>query len=114
MTTFIAPKVTALTDASTINIDASLGNDFTVTIAGNRTIAAPTNPVSGQSMTLEITQGSGGNHTLTWATGSNGFSTTALGGDPLLSATAGALDILAFRYSASKQRWVFLGIVAGS
>lgn len=112
METFLAPKVTSLTDQATIEIDASLGNDFTVTIAGNRTVAAPTNPVSGQSMTLEPTQGSGGSHTLTFASGTGGFSFGDLG-EPTLSTTTGAVDILAFRYNAAKAAWLFLGIATG-
>ena len=41
----LAPAVVGLTDAATIAVDASLGNDFRVTIAGNRTMANPANPV---------------------------------------------------------------------
>ena len=39
----------ALTDASSVAIDLSLANNFTLTLAGNRTLAAPTNVTAGQS-----------------------------------------------------------------
>jgi hypothetical protein len=41
--------VTALTDAATIATDCSLGNVFSVTIAGNRALGAPTNAQAGAS-----------------------------------------------------------------
>ena len=41
----LAPAVVGLTDAATIAVDASLGNDFRVTLAGNRAMANPANPV---------------------------------------------------------------------
>src|SRR5512142_3555486 len=37
----VSPSVVALTDATTIAVDASLGNDFSVTLGGNRTLGAP-------------------------------------------------------------------------
>ena len=62
----LAPAVVSLTDAATIAVDASLGNDFRVTIAGNRTMGNPANPSDGQKITFQVTQGSGGSFTLTW------------------------------------------------
>jgi hypothetical protein len=59
-------NVIALTDAATITTNASLGNTFTVTIAGNRTLAAPTNPTNGQKITYRITQDGTGGRTLTF------------------------------------------------
>ncbi len=61
----IAPAVVALADAATISVDASLGNDFRLTIAGNRTMGNPANPADGQQVTFQVTQGSGGPFTLT-------------------------------------------------
>jgi hypothetical protein len=49
-----SPTVVALTDASTITIDASLGDVFTVTLGGDRTIAAPTNSTDGKKITLKF------------------------------------------------------------
>src|SRR5690242_9351887 len=52
----VAPAVVNLTDAATIAVDASTGNDFRVTIAGNRTIGTPANPVNGQQIIFQVTQ----------------------------------------------------------
>ena len=46
----VAPTVVLLSDASTIALDASLGNDFRVTISGNRTMGNPSNAVDGQKI----------------------------------------------------------------
>ena len=54
----LAPAVVILADAATIAVDASLGNDFRVTIAGNRTMVNPANPADGQKITFQVTQGS--------------------------------------------------------
>src|SRR5580704_14667698 len=43
----LAPAVVHLTDAAMIAVDSSLGNDFRVTIAGNRTMSTPANPENG-------------------------------------------------------------------
>ena len=62
----VAPAVVGLTDAATIAVDASLGNDFRVTIAGNRTIANPSNPTDGQKVVLHVTLGAAGSLALSW------------------------------------------------
>src|SRR5690349_18132166 len=46
----IAPGVVILPDAATIVVDASIGNDFRVTISGNRTLGNPSNPTDGQKI----------------------------------------------------------------
>ena len=65
----VAPAVVGLTDAATIAVDASLGNDFRVTIAGNRTMGNPADPTDGQQIIFQVTQGTGGSFTLTWGSG---------------------------------------------
>src|SRR5271165_7198116 len=92
----LAPAVVGLTDAATIAVDASLGNDFRVTIAGNRTMANPANPADGQKITFQVTQGSGGPFTLTW--GSTYEFSTGLP-QPTLSTAAGQTDLLCFIYN---------------
>lgn len=57
-----------LTDAATINTDASLGNVFLVTLAGNRALANPTNLVAGQTVVWHIRQDATGGRTLTYGT----------------------------------------------
>ena len=83
----VAPTVVALTDAATIAVDASLGNDYRVAIAGNRTMGNPSNPTDGQTIVVQITQGSGGSFTITWGS-SYGFSSGLP--QPTLSTGAGA------------------------
>ena len=106
----LAPAVVGLTDAATIAVDASLGNDFRVTLAGNRTMANPANPADGQKITFQVTQGSGGSFTLTWGS-SYEFST----GLPLptLSTAAGETDLLCFIYNGTKAKWLLAAFVAG-
>lgn len=67
-----APVVVALTDGATPALDASLGTVFTLSAAGNRTIAVPSNPTSGQKIVIEHTA-SGGARTLALNTGAGGF-----------------------------------------
>lgn len=54
--------VVTLTDGATITPDFSAGNNFALTIGGNRTLANPTNIAAGQSGVIVITNG--GSHTL--------------------------------------------------
>jgi hypothetical protein len=106
----LAPAVVSLTDAGTIAVDASLGNDFRVTIAGNRTMGTPANPDNGQQILFQITQGSGGSRTLTWA---SGYEFSARLPQPVLSTSAGQTDLLAFIYNAPGATWLFVGFVGG-
>ena len=106
----LAPAVVNLTDAATIAVDASLGNDFRVTIAGNRTMGNPANPSDGQKITFQVTQGSGGPFTLTWGSGYE-FSTGLP--QPTLSTTAGQTDLLCFIYNTSKGKWLLAAFVNG-
>lgn len=86
----------ALTDAATIATDASLANMFTVTLAGNRTLATPTNLQSGGSIYFEVVQDSTGARTLTYGTAFK-FS----GGTNTLTTTASAIDTIACRYDGT-------------
>src|SRR5437667_812466 len=65
-----APRVVStvfvLTDAPIIAVDASKSNYYTVTLAGNRVMGLPTNPINGQRMQFEIIQDGTGGRTLTW------------------------------------------------
>lgn len=56
----------ALTDAATIATDAALGYEFYVTLGGNRTMGAPTNPSTGQQITYVVIQDGTGGRTLAW------------------------------------------------
>jgi hypothetical protein len=61
----ITPPV-AMADGATITPDLNAGSVLTVTIAGNRTMAAPTNELAGQRGLIHIIQDGTGNRTITW------------------------------------------------
>ena len=106
----IAPAVVVLTDAATISVDASLGNDFRVTLGASRTMSNPANPSDGQQIIFQITQGSGGSAAITWGTAYE-FSTGLP--QPTLSTTAGQLDLLGFIYDAVRRTWLLAAFVNG-
>ena len=106
----VAPAVVSLTDGATIALDASAGNDFRVTIAGNRTVGTPANPTDGQKITIQVTQGTGGSFTLGW---SSAYEFSAALPQPTLSTTAKLTDLLGFIYNASKGKWLFVAFVSG-
>ena len=106
----VAPAVVVLADAATIAVDASLGNDFRVTIAGNRAMANPSNPADGQKVTFQVTQGAGGSFTIDWG---SSYEFSAGLPQPALSSTAGQTDLLGFIYNAAKGKWLLAAFVAG-
>jgi hypothetical protein len=89
--------VVPLTDGANIATDLALGNNFSVTLAGNRTLDNPTNVVVGQSGVIKITQDATGSRTLAY--GSNWD--FAGGTVPTLTTTANAVDILAYYVDSS-------------
>ena len=80
-----------LTDGATISWDVSLGQIATVTLAGNRTIAAPTN-LKVSTYILHVIQDATGSRTLTW---NSVFKWTA-GVAPTLTTTANRRDVFTF------------------
>ncbi len=81
-------EITALTDGATITIDMADSNNFSVTLAGNRTFANPSNDTAGQSGSIFITQDGSGSRTASWGTDWDFAGGTA----PTLTTTAGAVD----------------------
>jgi hypothetical protein len=106
----VAPAVVGLTDAAQISVDASLGNDFRVTIGGNRTMGNPANPTDGQKITFQITQGGSGTAAVTW---SSSFEFSAGLPQPTLSTAAGDTDLLCFIYNAARVKWLLASFVKG-
>lgn len=106
----VAPSVVPLTDASTISVDASAGSDFRVTIAGDRTLGNPANPVDGQQIIFQITQGSGGSYTLVYG---SAYEFSAGIPQPTLSTTAGNTDLFGFIYNAAMGTWLLAAYVNG-
>ena len=76
-----------LTDGATITVDWSLGNTFTVTLGGNRTIAF-SNDSDGQIIKIRFLQDGSGSRTLTWPGGIK----WAGGSAPTLTATPSKAD----------------------
>lgn len=90
----IRETVFTLTYASTITPDVANGTIQKVTLTGNVTFSAFSNPVAGQSMTLIVTQDGTGSRTLTstmkWS-----------GGTKTLSTAAGSIDIISVFYDGT-------------
>lgn len=91
--------VTALTSASaSIAINLATNNNFSHTTSENTTLAAPSNPVAGQSGVIVITQG-GTARTLAY----NSFWKFAGGIVPTLTATIGAVDVFAYHVESATR-----------
>ncbi len=106
----LAPAVVKLTDAPTIAVNASLGNDFRVTVNGNRAMGNPSNPVNGQQILFQITQGAGGSFTITWG---SAYDFSVALPQPTLSTAAGQTDLLGFIYNAAKSSWLLAAFLNG-
>jgi hypothetical protein len=84
--------ILTLTDAASITSDFAKGNNFLVTIGGNRTLAAPSNAVAGQSGSIYIIQDGTGSRTLSYNTVWQFVSATV----PTLSTGVGDVDMLVY------------------
>ena len=83
-----AVEVATLTDGATITPDFGANQNFTVTLAGNRTLANPSNKVVGQTGSIFIVQDATGSRTLSYGTDYEFAGGTA----PTLTTTASAVD----------------------
>lgn len=83
-----AVEVATLTDGATITPDFGANQNFTVTLAGNRTLANPTNKVVGQTGSIFVVQDGTGSRTLSYGTDYEFSGGTA----PTLTTTASAVD----------------------
>jgi len=89
--------ITVLSDGATVAVDFENSNNFSLTIAGNRTLGQPSNQVVGQHGSITVTQDGTGSRTLAyhgdykWAGGTAGVLTT----------TASAKDRLDYYVSAA-------------
>jgi hypothetical protein len=94
-----------LTDGATITWDVIDSPVAKVTLAGNRTLSAPsgTTPIAGQFVSLLIIQDGTGGRTITW----NAVYEFAADTAPTLTATASLGDLFTFRYNGSK--WLEVG-----
>lgn len=96
-----------LTDQITVTWDMVLGNIATLTLAGNRTFAAPTN-MAVKTFILVVNQDATGSRLITW----NAVFKWAAGSAPTLSTAAGAKDVFSFFCDGTNLYGSFLRGVA--
>lgn len=93
-----------LTDGATVSWDVAAAPIAKLTLGGNRTLSAPSNPVgSGQYISLLVIQDGTGSRTLTWNAIYEFTADTA----PTLTTTASYGDLFTFRYNGTK--WLEVG-----
>lgn len=95
-----------ITYAATIAPDASLSNAFWVDLTGNITLDQPTNPKSGQVLTLMFKQDATGSRLLTLGTTLYGNSSD----DLALSTGANDVDMLVLYYDGDASRWRIMNL----
>ncbi len=93
-------NMTTLTDGSSISWDLSQNQVATVTLAGNRTLSAPSNQVAGATYILIVVQDGTGSRTLDT---SNAAYLWPGGTEPTLSTGAAAIDVLTFVSNGTKM-----------
>lgn len=87
-----ALDLVTLTDGATVTPDLSTGINFTWTIGGARTLAAPTNTKNGQNGVIYLVQDATGSRTITWNSVYKFQNATA----PTLSTAANAVDRITY------------------
>jgi hypothetical protein len=87
---FAAVALVALTDAGTIAVDLSTFINASVTLGGNRTLGNPSNTTVGKGGLIHIYQDGTGSRTLAYASNWKFVGGVA----PVLTTTAGAMDVL--------------------
>jgi hypothetical protein len=94
-----------LTDGATITWDVIDSPVAKVTLAGNRTLSAPsgTTPIAGQFISLTVIQDATGSRTLTWNSVYEFTADTA----PTLTTTASKADLFVFKYNGTV--WLEVG-----
>lgn len=100
----------ALTDAATIETDASTGTHFRVVLGGNRTLDNPSHAADGERVIWEIVQDATGSRILTLG------SRFALGTDiavVTLSTTPNTRDFLGAIYNSTANLWYVIAFAKG-
>ena len=94
-----------LTDATSIAVDLNDGNNFIVTLGGNRTLENPSNPTIGQTGQIYVIQDGSGSRTLAYGS----YWKFSGGTAPTLTTDANAVDLLVYNVrAADKIDTVFL------
>jgi hypothetical protein len=91
----------ALTAGATVNVDASLSNNFTLTPDQNFTLAEPTNATDGMVCNFVFTQPATP-RTITFASAYQ----FAGGTEPTLTASANAVDFMSAYYNGATSKWI--------
>lgn len=103
-------KAVTLTDAATIATDASLGDEFRVTLADNRTLGNPTNPVDAKRCIWRFKQDATGNRTISLDTKFRlGADITSI----TLSTAANKVDYMLAEYNSTDDKWDVLAFNKG-
>lgn len=92
-------SITTLTDGATITPDFNASNYFTVTLAGNRTLANPTNLAAGQGGSIIIRQDGTGSRTLSFGS----YFKFPGGTVPSLSTSPNAVDRLVYFVASATE-----------
>ena len=98
----IAPEA-ALTDASTVTINALTQSVSKIVLGGNRTIGLASGGVAGAFISILVIQDGTGSRTVTWNAAYEFAADTA----PTLTTTANLGDLFVFRYNGAK--WLETG-----
>lgn len=98
-TSLQAVTTVSLTDASTITTDAALGNNFRVTLGGNRTLGNPSGLTDGAILNWKIKQDGTGSRTLAYGSKFK----WAGGSAPVLSTAASARDFITAQYFSDED-----------
>lgn len=106
----LAQTTVQLSDASTVSVNAALGNIFRLTLGGNRTLGNPTNATDGQVLQFEIKQDATGGRTISFDTKYR-FSTDLA--QPTLSTGANKLDRILFIYRSTEDKFDCLAVNKG-
>jgi hypothetical protein len=88
----VKSHITTLTDAASITTDFNTANMFMVTLAGNRTLAAPSNATTGQTGSIYVVQDGTGDRTLSY----NAAWRFSEGSVPVATTAASAVDLLIY------------------
>ena len=96
----------ALTDASSVAVDLSLGNNFTLlctsSVGATRQLANPTSAVAGQTGLITVTQSSGGGNALTFASYYK-FAGGSAAAPSLTTGTGSAVDVLPYSVKSATE-----------
>lgn len=108
------PRIVSRTtdEEQTIVTDADACEIVDALLVENATLANPTNPVDGKTIRWRLTQGSGGNKSVTLG---DQFSlpTSHVGATLPFSTNAGETDLLAATYRAAATKWEIIAFVPG-